>query len=264
MSSRVAAAEKETCEQERGERTQGDQAGAVSCYGQLMAGYAHFSPRLFQFLKQLAKNNDRVWFQANKLKYERDVKEPLLSFIGDFAGPLRKLSPHLVADPRPTGGSMFRIYRDTRFSKDKQPYKTVAAAQFRHDSGKDVHGPGLYLHLEPGNVFIGAGIYRPEPAVANRIRDAIAADTKAWTRAITGAAFSKCFALSGESLKRPPRGFDPEHPRIEDLKRKDFIAVMNFTDKQACSPDFMKQVASAGLTAKPLMKFLCDGLELEF
>lgn len=148
-----------------------------------MVGRAYFSPRLFKFLKDLEKHNDRSWFQANKERYEADVKAPMLSFIGDFAGPLRKVSPHLVADPRPNGGSMFRIYRDTRFARDKRPYKTAASAQFRHDAGKDVHAPGVYLHLEPGSVFVGVGIYRPEPAIANRVRDAIVADPKGWRRA---------------------------------------------------------------------------------
>src|SRR5262245_16529190 len=114
---------------------------------------AYFKPALFKFLKDLAKNNNRPWFEENKARFERDVRDPLLSFIGDFASPLAKISKHYLADPRPSGGSMFRIYRDTRFAKDKSPYKTHVAAHFRHSAGKDVHAPGFYVHLEPGQVF---------------------------------------------------------------------------------------------------------------
>ena len=115
----------------------------------------HFGPELFDFLRELRENNDRDWFQANKERYEHDVKEPLLGFISDFGPRIAKISPHIRADPRPTGGSLFRIYRDVRFSKNKAPYKVHAAAQFRHKRGKDVHAPGYYLHLEPGQVFAG-------------------------------------------------------------------------------------------------------------
>ncbi len=113
---------------------------------------SYFRPELFQFLRELKANNEKEWFQANKHRYESEVKEPMLRFISDFAPYLRQISRHVVADPRPVGGSMFRIYRDTRFFKDKSPYKTTAAAHFPHrDGGKDVHAPGFYLHIEPGN-----------------------------------------------------------------------------------------------------------------
>ncbi len=116
---------------------------------------AHFSPALFAFLRELKANNSRPWFQANKERYEREVREPMLCFIADFGVEARKISPYIVADPRKAGGSMFRIHRDTRFSKDKSPYKTTVGAQFRHEQGKDVHAPGFYLHLAPGEAFAG-------------------------------------------------------------------------------------------------------------
>jgi len=121
-----------------------------------------FTPALFDFLRELKGNNNRDWFQTNKSRYEKDVKDPLLLFIADFADRVPEISPHIAAIPRATGGSMFRIYRDMRFSKDKTPYKTAAALHFRHESGKDVHAPGYYLHLEPGSVFMGAGIWKPD------------------------------------------------------------------------------------------------------
>ena len=97
------------------------------------------SPALFDFLREFKANNERSWFEANKFRYHRDVREPMLDFIAAFRAPLADISPHFRADPRPSGGSLFRIYRDTRFSKDKSPYKTNAVAHFRHVAGKDAH-----------------------------------------------------------------------------------------------------------------------------
>ena len=138
-----------------------------------MAGKRHFDTDLFEFLRELAENNNREWFLANKDRYRAAVQEPLLGFISDFAGRLHEISPNFIADPRSSGGSMFRIYRDVRFSKDKSPYKTHAAAQFRHRAGRDAHAPGFYLHLEPGSVFWGAGLWHPQRAVLYEIRNAI-------------------------------------------------------------------------------------------
>src|SRR5262245_55284310 len=128
-----------------------------------MAGSAAwFGPEFFRFLKDLRTNNRREWFNANKDRYEDELKRPLIAFIAAFGGPLKKVAPSYTSDPRPVGGSMFRIYRDTRFSKDKTPYKTHASAHFQHvKAGKDVHAPGFYLHLEPGTVYMGAGLWRP-------------------------------------------------------------------------------------------------------
>ncbi|GJM44428.1 MAG: TIGR02453 family protein [Gemmatimonadota bacterium] len=229
-----------------------------------MASAPHFSPRLFRFLKDLAANNDRAWFQENKPRYENDVKEPLLAFIAAFAGPLGRISPHFLADPRPTGGSMFRIYRDTRFAKDKTPYKTSASAQFRHAAGKNAHAPCYYLHLEPGSVFVGAGIWRPDTQGAAMIRDAILQDPAGWKKIVNAKKFRESVELQGDSLKRPPRGVDKEHPLLEDLKRKDFIAVQSFTEKDACSPDFLKRMAGVGKTTAPFVKFVTEAMGLEF
>ena len=121
----------------------------------------HFTPEFFEFLLELRSNNDRDWFQANKGRYERDVKNPLLRFIEDFEPRLHSISSHYIADAHANGGSMFRIYRDLRFSKDKSPYKTQAAAQFRHEEGKTAHAPGFYLHIAPGEVFAGVGMWQP-------------------------------------------------------------------------------------------------------
>lgn len=123
-----------------------------------MTNSAHFTPALFEFLSEFADNNNREWFQDNKTRYERDVRDALIQFVADFGKRLQEISPHMVADPRLSGGSVFRIYRDVRFSKDKSPYKTNAGVHFRHEVGRDVHGPGLYLNLQPDQVFAGVGI----------------------------------------------------------------------------------------------------------
>ncbi len=210
-----------------------------------MTSQTHITPELFKFFRELKRKNNREWFQKNKSRYEAVVRDPLLEFISEFATELHKLSPYLVADPRPVGGSLFRIYRDVRFSKDKTPYKTAAGVHFPHEDRKSVHAPGYYLHLEPGTVYAGGGIWRPEPATLHRVRDALVADPKGWKRAVSGKAFKAQCTLDGESLKRPPKGYDPEHPLIEDLKRKDFVAFVKFTEKQACEKDFMKALAAS-------------------
>lgn len=219
-------------------------------------------PALFQFLRDLKANNDRDWFEANKKRYEQDVKEPLLDFIADFAPMLQDISMEYLAIPKSTGGSLFRIYRDTRFSNDKTPYKTHAAMQFRHSMGKDVHAPGFYLHLEPGEVFLACGLWRPESSALLRIRTAIANDPEAWSAILEDPAFSARYEQGGESLKRPPQGFDPGHPLIGELRRKDYIASATLSEQAACSPDFVDQVAATYQLAGPYMAFLTQSLGL--
>ncbi|MDH3455491.1 MAG: DUF2461 domain-containing protein [Gemmatimonadota bacterium] len=222
----------------------------------------HIAPALFTFLRQLKRNNNRAWFQEHKKRYESDVRDPLLRFIAEFRPHLHKISLHYVADARPMGGSLFRIYRDTRFSRDKSPYKTVAAVQFRHEKGKDVHAPGFYLHLEPGNVFAGVGLWHPSGDPLRMVRDAIAEHPDRWNKVLRKRTFRDRYELAGELLKRPPRGYDPKHPMIEDLKRKDFIAVTQFDEKQACSSAFLKEYVAATRAATPFMEFLTRAVGL--
>ena len=222
-----------------------------------MSGQPAFTPALFRFLRDLRKNNDRDWFLAHKESYERDVKEPALAFIAAFAAPLRKIAPHLVADPR----SLFRIHRDVRFSRDKRPYKTEVGIQFRHSGAEDVHAPCFYLHLAPGDVFAGAGVWKPGGAALAELRDAIASSPGAWRRATAGRGFAERWALSGESLQRVPRGYDADHPCADDLKRKSFLANTGFSERDACSPDFPERLADAWSASAPLMRFLTRALD---
>src|SRR5262245_56455949 len=136
----------------------------------LMTTKPYFDTALFAFLEALHSNNNREWFQAHKQRYEREVRDPMLRFIGDFGPRLWQISRRFVADARPNGHSLFRIHRDVRFAQDKRPYKTNAGAHFRHEAGRDAHAPGFYLHLEPGMVFIASGVWHPARPHLTKIR----------------------------------------------------------------------------------------------
>lgn len=224
-----------------------------------MPSQAYFSPELFRFLRQLKRNNRREWFLKNKERYDTVVREASLRFILDLNGPLQQVSPYLVSDPRPSGGSLFRIYRDVRFSSDKKPYKTHIGMHFSHRvPGKDAHTPGFYLHLEPGGCLVAGGSWRPDPHALLRIRQAIAADPKGWKAATRG------LQVDGDTLARPPRGFDPLHPCIVDLKHKDFYASLDFTDAQVCSTRFLPDFLRACRRLSPLLGFLSRAVGLRY
>lgn len=212
-----------------------------------MTGY--FDQGLFDFLGDLAKHNNRAWFTANKERYERDLKEPFLEFIGQAGPQLQKISRNIVADPRPVGGSMFRIYRDVRFARDKSPYKTHAGAHFQL-GGKGVHGPGYYLHLEPGGCFIAGGMWMPEPKPLTMIRQRIADKPAEWKKARVKLDDDE------RKLKRAPQGFDPDHPIIEDIKRKTFTTSVPLSQRQVLGSDFMKTFITGCREIAPLMRFL--------
>ena len=223
---------------------------------------SYFRPELFEFFRELAGNNNRPWFEANKKRYQADVRDPILRFVAGFEPHLHQVSPHFVADPRPVGGSLFRIYRDTRFSKDKTPYKTSAGVHFYHAAGHDVPAPGFYMHLGPGEVFAGGGLWQPDSTTVGKVREAIVAQPKRWERAVSGKEFTTQFELWGEKLKRPPSGYDPHHPFIEDLKRKDFVVTAPLSEEAACGPDFMDRVTEICRRAGPFMEFLTKAVGL--
>lgn len=222
-------------------------------------------PDFFAFFRELAQNNERAWFQANKERYQDSVVRPMTLLVADMAPRLVRISKHYVADPK---RSLFRIHRDVRFSKDKSPYKTHAAAQFRHAAGRDVHAPGFYVHAAPGDVFVGGGMWMPDAPQLKSIREAIARKTADWRKMIADKGFVKTYGgLSDDAeytLKRPPKGFDPAHPAIEDLKRTSFVFGLELTEAQAKKPDFIDRVEAAFVAAKPPMGFLCKALDLPF
>ncbi len=225
---------------------------------------SHFNKDLFTFLRALARNNNRDWFQTNKPRFETALREPALALITDLAAPLAKISAHFVASPARSGGSLFRIHRDTRFARDGEPYKTWLGIRLYHQRRRDVHAPSFYLHLQPGNCFIAGGLWRPEPPVLKQVREFIADNPEAWRRAVHAAAFRRDFELGGESLTRPPRGFPADHPLIDDLKRKDFIAWQNFDDGEALEPGFDRFLVARIKRLAPLVDYLCVALDLDF
>ncbi|MFC0118470.1 DUF2461 domain-containing protein [Pseudoalteromonas xiamenensis] len=222
-----------------------------------------FNDNTFAFLNELAQNNDREWFKANQTRYEENVRTPALNLIEAMAPGIHNLSPKLLAVAKKVGGSLMRVQRDTRFSHNKQPYKTNVGIQFRHFLGKDVHAPGLYLHLANDECFLGAGMWRPEGKALNAIRHCMDENPNAYKKALTTLTAAG-FELTGESLQRPPRGYDKNHPLIEELKRKDFIAFKNFDRQIATSTDFSDWLLSQWQHTQPLMHYLCFALELDY
>jgi uncharacterized protein (TIGR02453 family) len=214
---------------------------------------------LFRFFGELRRRNNRDWFNANKDRYLAEVRDPLLEFIAAIAPGLKAISPHLVADPHPSRGSLLRIYRDTRFSRDKAPYKTNAGLFFALEAEKDADAPGYYLHLAPGEVFMGAGMWHPGADTLHAIRAAIVADPSGWKRA-------RRVGLShgDDTLKRAPRGFDPDHPLVADVKRLSFTTGVGFTETQACAADFPARFVRACRGAAPLVRFVARAMRLAF
>jgi len=226
--------------------------------------FRQFDPTLFEFLEQLAEHNARPWFLENKRRYELDVLEPSLAFIRAFRPRLAKISPSFVASDRRVGGSLMRVYRDQRFLRGGGPYKTNVGIQFRHEMGADVHAPGFYVHIEPNACFLALGVWHPDASALAQIREAILERPAAWRRACNAPQFGRTFELQGDSLRRPPRGIPADHPLIEDLKRKDFIAVADLSEQQVLSRRFLDRVAEAFTIGRPLVRFLCTALRLPF
>jgi uncharacterized protein (TIGR02453 family) len=224
----------------------------------------YFSKKTFDFLRALGRNNNRTWFNDHKNDFERHVREPYLQFITDLQTPLAKISQRYRADPKKTGGSLFRIYRDTRFANDKTPYKTWAAARFFHERRHEIPAPSFYMHLQPGDCFAGGGIWHPEPPTLKKIRDFLYDNPATWKKAVHGKKFRETFAFWGESLTRPPRGYDINHELIEDLKRKSFAAGVEFNDAVATSSELMPTVVKTFKQIAPMIDYLCASLELEF
>lgn len=222
--------------------------------------HSYFSPALFRFLRALKHHNTRDWFVAHKDKYERDVRGPAVSFIADFGLHLQRVAPRFAAIPKPQGGSLFRIYRDVRFSADKRPYKTHVGMYFPHRlAGRDVHAPSYYLHLEPGDCFAGGGLWHPDAIALRAVRTAIVERPEAWRRVRRAR-----IVEDTDSLVSAPRGYSASHPFIEDLKRKDFVSSMPLTDSCVCSPRFMEEFAEACRRIRPLIEFLTEAVGLPF
>lgn len=227
----------------------------------------YFTPAVFGFLRELRANNNKEWWEDNKERYIETIREPALDFIEDFGEKLKNISPHFVGDTRTNGGSLMRPYRDTRFAKDKTPYKTNVGIQFRHERGRDVHAPGFYIHLEPGDSFLGAGMWRPETPLARAIRQAINDDPTRWNKAAHSKSFQDTWTIGDhdeDRLKRVPKELDPDHPFPDDLRLKTFTAGTRISQKTVTSGAFGDRSFEAFEKAGPYTRFLCDAIGVPF
>jgi uncharacterized protein (TIGR02453 family) len=217
-----------------------------------------FSPKSVSFLRSLKRNNDREWFRARRDQYDAHVHEPMVAVIEQLAQDFRTIAPELIASPKQ---SMFRIYRDTRFSHNKKPLKTHAGAIFRTRELPKPQGAGLYFEIAPGWVWIGGGMWRPEPPELVRIREHIA-DTWPEMRRITrSASFRKRFEeLSGDAMTRVPRGYRADHPAADYLKHRQFYGGAEFPAALAHSREFYPTWIATFKALMPLVRFLNEPL----
>jgi uncharacterized protein (TIGR02453 family) len=213
----------------------------------------------FDFLSDLKRHNDRAWFLAHKDRYLA-AKTDFESLVGKLIRAISAFDKSVEhADP---AKCTFRIFRDTRFGKDKSPYKINMGAHIGKADNKFQQRAGYYLHLEPGNCFLGGGAYRPDAKWLKALRGAIAEDGKFFRRLINAPAFKKHYgAMSGETLKKAPQGYPPDHPHIDLLKHKDFLAMKPLKDGDLLKPAFVKEAAAAYKALVPFERFLNDVLE---
>ncbi|QYJ77844.1 DUF2461 domain-containing protein [Shewanella acanthi] len=224
---------------------------------------APFSNDCLDFLTRLSQNNDREWFKTHQAEYEDKVRSPALKLIEQIQPLILDISPRLTAVAKKVGGSLMRPQRDSRFSHDKTPYKTNVGIQFRHFQGKDVHAPGLYLHIATDGCFIAAGMWHPESKALSAIRTCLDENPNSYKKA-KACLEAHGFQMDGDSLTRPPKGFDKHHPMLSELKRKDFIAVKPFDFSLLCQEDAASVLAKEFSHCRQLMAYLCFALELDF
>jgi uncharacterized protein (TIGR02453 family) len=215
---------------------------------------------VFKFLKDLGKHNDKTWFEANRKTYEsvkadfNKTVEELIAGIADFDEPIGELEAKKC---------MFRINRDVRFSKDKSPYKTNMGASF-NKGGKKVQNAGYYFHCEPGRSFVAGGLWMPMPPELAKLRQEIDYNFDEWKKIMASAPFKKYFndeAIKGESLSRPPKGYDAGNPAIEYLKLKSFVVSRSFTDAEMQDKKTLKEIVKTFHAMKPMLDFLNRAIE---
>lgn len=225
----------------------------------------YFTAHTFRFLRALARHNERAWFHAHKDDYERHVREPFLRLVGDLQPALSEVSSHYRADPAPAGGSLFRIHRDTRFSGNKAPYKTWQGARLFHARRREVPAPSFYVHLEPGNCFVGAGLWHPDTPVQRRVRQFIHENPTGWVAATQAPAFRRRFRLDdSEMLVRVPAGFPADSLLASDLRRRNFVARRALDDGLVTGPRLLSTLGRDLTALAPFADYLCASLDLEF
>ena len=217
------------------------------------ATFTGFRPDAIQFLADLAANNERAWFQPRKGDYERLLKEPLEALCVALAERFISTGLPLSADP---SRSPFRIYRDVRFSKDKSPYKTNIGAAFRW-TGEGEGDPGGYFHLEPGEAFVGGGMWHPEKPSLDAFRRLLDADPGRVHAIIDDPVFVSTFGrLNGDRLSRVPQGYRADHPEAELLKLKDMTFGHRLSDADVYSADLPDRLIDSLARAVPVMRML--------
>lgn len=225
----------------------------------------YFSDATFRFLRALARNNNRQWFHAHKADFEAHVRGPYQRLLTDLQPAVAEVSLHYRADPRPVGGSMFRINRDTRFANDKSPYKTWQGAKIFHERSRQVEAPSFHLHIRPGGCFVGAGLWHPASDTVRRVRQFILDNPASWKAAAHGPGLKRRFALDdGEMLVRMPRGFPAEFEFADDLRRKNFVARRALDDSTVIGPRLLSTLRTDLATLAPFVDYLCAALDLEF
>jgi len=215
-----------------------------------------FPPEGLAFLRQLRRNNNRDWFQAHKDAYENTVKAPMAELVLAIGEAFRRFAPEMVADPKV---SLYRIYRDTRFSRDKSPYKTQTAAVFPVRGLPKNSGPGLYFHISPEEVLIGGGIYMPEPELLRAVRQHIAAHPRKFASIVEGPGFRKAFGeLEGEQLRSVPKGFVSDHTAARYLRYKQFLFGEEHPASLATTPRLLPAILKCFKNGMPLIRFLSE------
>jgi len=218
-----------------------------------------FTPKTLAFLRSLKRNNDREWFRARKDEYERHVRGPMIELISRLATDMKAFAPELVADPKK---SLYRIYRDTRFSEDKTPLKTNAAAVFPPRGFPRHEGAGLYVEIAPGWVWMGGGLYMPPSTSLHAIRERIAATHPRLHRLVTTAEFKRVIGeMSGDRLTRVPRGYLKDHPAAHYLQFKQFLGFREFKPDFATSREFYPELLTTFKALTPLIRFLNSAIK---
>jgi uncharacterized protein (TIGR02453 family) len=207
-----------------------------------------------KFLRDLKKHNDREWFTPRKIIYEEHVRLPMLALIEAAHREMLKFAPEYVGEP---AKCIFRLYRDTRFSKDKTPYKTHIGAYFwRNDLDKNT-GAGFYVGVSPEEVVIAAGLYHPAPDVLRTVREAVAQDHKAFRKTFENSKVRDLFGeLRGDAATRAPKGFDPDHPALDLLKCRQYVLYPTLDPSLAAKPDLLGEVVTRFKAATPFLEFL--------
>jgi uncharacterized protein (TIGR02453 family) len=229
-------------------------------------GFTGFRPAALTFFRGLARHNDKAWFEDHREAWEREVRDPMRALVEEVDDGLARLAPELLGDPK---RSLFRLHRDTRFSKDKKPFKTNAACQFFHQgagrgAGQSAATPaaGLYFQLAPGDCLVAAGIWMPPPPALVRLRDALAEDPTGFARLVRAAPFKRAYgALDTEAmLVRMPRGYAEDHPAAAWLRYRSFTVARVLPDAQVLGPGLPRLLLRHFTPAIPFVRWLNTAL----